>query len=262
MARTPSTKSASKSVSTPAGSTALSTLDSQLAQEVATIRDAIGGPAGNAIKIKPTGDFVLPDGAIIGNQIQVVVLDFVSKNFLYTERYDPNNPSPPACFAVGKNIAAMVPVKEAPDPQSENCASCPMNAFGSGENGKSKACKNTRELAVLLVEDDGSHNAPDAPIYTLSLSPTNMRSFDSFVSNCVRTLGGPPIKAIVTLSGENVGTYASITCSDMVPNPNYAEHFMRRSEADVLLTRLPDFTPRQAPARNNKPAARRVGNRR
>jgi hypothetical protein len=136
-----------------------------------------------------------------------------------------------------------------------------MNQFKSAQNGRAKACKNTYELTLLFVDPDvpDAHNAPDAPLYTFSLSPTNMRPFDGFVSNCGRVLNGPPIKAIVTMTATPIGTYAAVAFSDMVPNPNYAEHILRRPEATEMLTRVPDFTPRQAPARTARPAPRRAG---
>lgn len=257
-------KNPSTAVATPKGGQALATLDQELQSEVNALRTQIGAPAGNRIKVKPTGVFIGPDGADYGTEIRVVVLDFSSKNFYYDGVYNEDNPQPPVCFAMtkpGEAIDGMAPVDESPEKQSDLCKVCPMNAFGSAPNGrKGKACKNTRELAVLLVDEAGSHNDPDAPIYTISLSPTNIKSFDGAVSNIARLLNGPPIKAILTLFGENVGTYASITCTDPVQNPDYGMHITRRAEAREILARLPDFTPRETPARSNaRPAARRGG---
>jgi hypothetical protein len=259
MARTKTPASPKSTAIAPrAGSQDLATLDASLSQEIANIRDTIGAPGGKAIKVEVMGTFTLPDSTDLGDSFQAVIVDYTSKNFLYEGKFDKNNPSPPICFAQGKVIAQMAPVPESPQPQSKDCASCAMNQWSSGE-GNAKACKNTRELALLLVDENGAHNAADAPIYTFSVSPTKIKSFDAFVTNCARLLGGPPIKAIITLKAKNAGTYADVTFIDMVPNPDYAVHVARRPEAKDMLERVPDFTPRQAPARNSKPAPKRAG---
>jgi len=247
-----------KAVATVAGGKALSQLEQELNSQVADLKASIGAPAGRAIKVKPTGDFISPEGFELGNEIQVVVVDFISKNMFFSGPYDPNNPAPPDCFAMNRVIAEMAPEPDVPNAQADACSGCPLNQFGSGPGGKSKACKNTRELAVLLLDSNNpdAHNDPSAPLYTFSLSPTMLRSFDGFVSTVARTLNRLPVGAIVTMTAQNVGTYASVSFVDPVPNPAYVANAGRRAEAAELLSRKPDFTLRPTPARR-QPAARR-----
>jgi len=252
----------SKAVTAPVGgSKALSTLDAELAQEVANLKNQIGAPGGKAIKVEPAGAFTSPEGLDLGSEIQVVVLDFVSKNLFYSSPYVKGVSVPPDCYAAGKNLGEMKPDPESPAVQNHDCPSCPLNAFGSGNNGKSKACKNTRELAVLLLDPQhpDAHNDPKAPIYTLSLPPTAIMSFDGVVAHTMRMLGGPPIKAIVTITAENVGTYAKISFVDPVPNPHYGQHAARRAECVDLLFRKPDFNARPAARQTARPTPRRAG---
>ena len=270
MARTSTkaTKTApGKAVAPRTGNTSLANIDSQLNSEIDNIKSAIGGASGNKLKVDPSGDFILPDGMNLGTEIKVVIVDFQSKNTLYTTAYNPQNPTPPDCYALGKNISTMAPEDDSPDKQSDSCASCPMNAFGSGQNGRSKACKNSRVAVVLVLDDENpdAHNAPDAPLYTLEVSPTSIKSFDGVVSNIARSLNGPPIKAIVTLVGKNAGTYATISFIEPEANPDYATHFARRPETVDMLNRKPDFAAyeakakapaRRAPARRSAPARR------
>jgi hypothetical protein len=236
----------SKALSKPVTGQSLATIDSELTKEAADLKARIGQPGGKAFKIKPTGDFIGPDGNNYGPEIQVVVLDFISKNMFYPHMFDANSPTPPDCFAVGKDIEAMVPVDQSPHKQNKDCKTCSLNVFGSGKNGKSKACKNTREIAFLLADEE-SLSDDKASVYTLSIPPTSIKAFDGAAGSIARSLGGPPIKAVITLVGKNVGTYATISFVDPVPNPNYAQHAGRRVEANELLNRLPDFTQR-APA--------------
>lgn len=238
----------------------LATIDQELANEVSDITKQIGQASGNKIKLEASGDYILPSGENLGNEIQVVVLDFVSKNQLYLNPYNPNDIQPPDCYAIGKNIADMAPEDDSPEKQNDICATCPQNQFGSGIGGRSKACKNSRLAVVVLVdpEDPDASMEPDAPLYTIEFSPTSIKSFDGMVSMVARALNGPPIKAVVTLSARNAGTYALQTFTDPLPNTGLAAHFARRPETVDMLYRKPDFNRQPAaPARGRGRAAPR-----
>lgn len=256
---------ASKAVATKTTSTAIALVDQELANEVAALRNQINAPSGNKFKLDPQGFFSTPEGLELGDSIQLVVVDFITRHFYYSGPYNPSNIVPPDCYAVGKDKTTLAPGEDAPTPQSSACATCPMNVFGSGNNGKSKACQNRYWLACLLVdpENPDAHNAPDAPLYILDLSPSNLRGFDAAVGTIARSLNGPPIKGIVTATARNAGTYATVSFSDVVANPDYAHHMSRRAEAMEMLTRRPDFTAAAAARPSpRQPARRPAGNRR
>ena len=54
------------------------------------------------------------------------------------------------------------------------CASCSLNQFGSGKDGKGKGCKNMRDLYIL-------QSGQLLPL-VLSLSPTSLRPFSEFMN--------------------------------------------------------------------------------
>lgn len=231
--------------------TSIATIDQQLASEVAMIKNAIGQPSGNKIKLLATGDFILPTGENIGKEMQVVIVDFLSRNTWYSTKYNANDITPPDCYAIGRDIAAMAPEADSPLMQASKCSECPKNQFGSGDNKTSKACKNTRELSVLVLDpnDPESLTAPNAPLYTLSVPPSSLQAFDSAIGGIVRALNGPPIKAIITVIGSNASsnpnmpaTYAKMQFTDPVGNPHYGLHIARRAESETMLTRKPDFS--------------------
>lgn len=263
---------AQKAVSTHVngGSKSIALVDQELSNEVANIKDQISAPSGNKIKVEPRGAFVLPGGSDLGDEIQVVVVDFINRNFFYSQKFVQGQMSAPDCYALGKEIAKLAPEGDSPSAQNGDCRTCPLNVFGSGDNGKGKACQNRYWLSVLLVDPDNpeAHNDPDAPLYLLDLSPTNRKSFESVVAGIARSLNGPPIKAILTVTVRNAGTYATVSFSDPLPNPNYARHAARRPESMDALTRKPDFAAIEAkasaprgraatPARRTAAAARR-----
>ena len=258
-------KAASKSVTPATSANAVALVDQDLAAEAAALRNQISAPAGNKIRVERTGAFTLPDGTDLGDEFQAVVIDFYSRNMFYSSPYDANNITPPDCYAVGKDKSTLAPNDDSPAKQADSCATCPMNAFKSGA-GKAKACQNRYWVGLVIVDPDDpeAHVSAEAPLYVLDLSPSNLRSFEAFVAGVGRTLNGPPIKAIVTVKAKNVGTYAAVTFSNALPNPDYAQQVQRRPEATDVLTRTPDFSSMAAlnGPKSRAPARRQAGNRR
>jgi hypothetical protein len=268
----------SKALKAESTGTDIALVDDALSNEIANIRSQISQPSGNRLKLAATGHFSLPDGTDLGDEFQAVIVDFLSVNRFYSGPYNPNDISPPDCVAFSplasandpNGIYAMEPMPESPNIQNDGgpCRTCPLNQFGSGNNGKGKACQNRRLVALLVIDPDNpdAHNEPDAPIYVLDLSPSNNKPLDAVVGNIARSLNGPALKAIVTISARNVGTYAAVNIGHPIPNPDYALHFQRRAEAADILQRKPDFSAALAApsARGNarQPARRIAGGRR
>ena len=243
-------KSTAVAVKKPSG--AVISIQEQLRAQAAAMAGRIAPPTGNKIKIGQNKQFTLPDGSVT-DTLDLVIVDFTSKNTFYEGAFDPNNITPPACFAIGPEPKNLVPSANSPAKQSDDCASCPLNQFGS--SGKGKACKNSRVLAVLPPEADA-----DTPIWTLEVSPTGIKGFDGFAGNVNRAFGMPPISVVVTVSFNPAETFASLVFSDPRPNENLEVHFGRQAEAQELLAVEPDVSSYgQAPA---KPAGRAVATRR
>lgn len=87
------------------------------------------------------------DGFI--NVIIVNALPKVSRQF-YASTYDPDAPPTlPDCWS---NLGD-VPDPKAANAQSSSCATCPQNIEGSGTNGKGRACRYNRRVALMLEGD-------------------------------------------------------------------------------------------------------------
>lgn len=255
MARAPS-----KSVATR-NNTSVANIQEQLKQEVAALGGQVGAISGNKIKTE-NKVFTFPDGSTSNDPISLVVVDFVSYNVLYRnkfegKKYDANDRTPPMCFAIGKTIKDMRPSPNAPEPQADSCAECPMNQFGS--DGAGKVCTNTRRLAVLSPDDVD----PQAELMLVEVSPTALKRFDAFVSTVAKLHELPPIGVSVEVGFDDSVTYPSLTFSSPEPNQNIAVHFARRSEAEMLLTREPDLSVEAAPttARGRAPAKKAAAGR-
>lgn len=241
----------------PKVNTSMVSIKEQLALQAAAMADRISPPSGSKIKLSP-GAMTLPDGTRTPGPLEVVIVDFVAKNSFYHGAYDKDNIVPPVCFAIGTIPAKLAPSPNAPEPQARSCAECPMNAFGSAANGKGKACKNERMMAVLPPDAEA-----DAPLWTISAGPTSIKGFDSYVGNVQRVFQMPPIGVVTTISMA-AGDYAATLYGDPQPNAAVGDHFARQAEAQALLAAEPDLTgyePASAkPARKaapNRPQPRR-----
>lgn len=227
----------------------------QLEAQAAAMSERTAPPTGNSIRTAGK-KFSFPDGRKDDGPIDVVVIDFVARNEFYESDFDKDNIVPPSCFAIGTIPAKLVASDNSPQKQSDECSSCPMNAFGS--KGKGKACSNTRLLAV--VDPEGG---ADAPIFTLKVAPMGLKSFDGFVQATSRTFGLPPVGVVVTVSFDDGEDFPKLVFGDAKPNENLEAHFARQDEARAMLNAEPDVSGYEAPkpkAAKGKPAAGRQSN--
>ena len=235
-----------------ASSTSIVSIQEALKAQAAAVSDKTSPASGPAIHVTQDKQFLLPDGTKTPGPLELVIVEFASKNSFYEGSYDPKNITPPACFALGSNPLKLVPSKNAPVPQAVDCTSCQMNQFDS--NGTSKACKNSRVMAVLPPDAD-----ENTPLWTLATSPTANRGFDGFVSGVSRIFQLPPIGVVATVGFDENKTYAKLTFSNPQPNPNVGIHFARQDEARAMLAVEPDVSAyvKAPPARGGKSATAR-----
>lgn len=231
------------------GSNVVSIQDALRAQ-AAAVSEKTAPPGGNAIRVTQDKQFILPDGTKTPGPLQLVVVDFSSKNAFYERAFDPKAIAPPACFAIGSNPLKMVPSKNAPLIQAPDCQSCPMNQFRS--DGDGKACKNTRVLAVLPPDAD-----ENTPMWVLATSPTANKGFDGFVTSVARVFQMPPVGVITTVGFDNNVSYAKLVFSDPQPNPSVDVHFGRQEEAKAMLAVEPDVSQFKTAAPAKKSAGAR-----
>lgn len=101
-------------------------------------------------------------GKAVPHQLDVIIVDLLaepSRQF-YASKYDPNAQATlPDCWS---NDGKTPDPKAAGKPAS-SCAVCPKNVEGSGENGKGRACRYLRRIAVLVAGD------PSGEVYQMQL---------------------------------------------------------------------------------------------
>lgn len=134
-----------------AGSTALTTWQDQLKKyAVAAVESE--QPAGQFFSIK-SGVLSFSGTPIPNNQMDVIVLASLHENVWYRDRFNPDKPSGPPCFAFSFTGKDMRPHDLSPEKQSpDGCDKCEKNKWGSDpQGGRGKACKNVRRLALMAA---------------------------------------------------------------------------------------------------------------
>lgn len=260
-AKKPAAKSTA--VATRASGAVVSVKD-MIAAQIAKNANKTEPATGNKIRVTQSKEMVLPDGTKTRDPIQVVVVDFCSRNTFYPHTFDKDNPTPPACFAIGEEPKKLVPSDNSPEKQcDEGCASCPNNAWGSAPNGKGgKACKNTRLLAVLPPDADES-----TEIWLLETSPTANKGFDGYINGLGNRMTMAPFQVVTTVSLDEASDYPTLMFSDPEPLPDdkVAIFADRIEDAQKLLATEPDVSgygqqPSKPAARGKaQPAAKAAG---
>jgi len=126
--------------------------------------------------------------------IVIGALPKVSRTY-YEEAYDPNKEATlPDCWS---NLGDK-PEAAAENPQSASCATCPQNVEGSGDNGKSRACRFQRRVSVLLAGDDSGDvyqfNIPAKSLFGKGVG--NVHPFESY--NRFLSANGESVDTVIT----------------------------------------------------------------
>ncbi len=164
-----------------------------------TTKDIAGSSGGKQISIKGGvwrmvvgGEEVAKNEDRAMNLVVIASSKGVSRTF-YAEKYEEGKDIKPTCWSAEGDK----PNAEVETPQSSSCATCKQNIEGSGD-GKSRACRYSKRLAVALENDIGGN------IYRLSVPAKSyfgkadgdkmpLQAFGKFLAG-----HGIPITGIVT----------------------------------------------------------------
>lgn len=165
-------------------------------------------PAGEfkAIKIQG-GVLMVDDTPIPGNTLRGVVLTALPENKYFASNYVAGESSVPDCYAFGDLDSddpeeTMAPHAEATNPQHEgDCASCPLNQWGSADVGKGKACKNTRRLAIITEDAlEDAESIEQAEVRTLSVPVTSVKHWKGYVRNKLPEIKRPSYGVVTVIT--------------------------------------------------------------
>lgn len=163
-----------------------------------------GGVTTRRIQTNTNGTFKrIINGEQIGNavrgEINVIIVGALPKvsRIYYKEKFDPNKEATlPNCWS---NLGDK-PEAAAGDPQHSNCAECPMNVKGSGENG-GRACRFQRRISVLVEGDQSGDvyqfNVPAKSLFGKGVG--NVHPFESYIKYLVAN-GESPDNVVTNIS--------------------------------------------------------------
>jgi hypothetical protein len=182
--------------------TALVSLQERMKAELTNMRNTVMAPSGRNISTKGKV-FTFPDQKTSQGPITAVILDHRNFNTYYTAAYNPQNPIPPKCFSISKDLE-MKPHADCGDPQNETCAACTWNKWGSAATGKGKACRNQVKLAIAAPD----MTANDEPLI-IKISPTGLKSWAALV-NGLETIGLIPMQVLTEISFDPNAAYPTL----------------------------------------------------
>ena len=181
--------------------TAIQMWDEELAKEAQVAAGLVASNAGGQFFNLQGGQLSFGGAPLANNQMAVVIIDYIMENVYYPGKYDPDSQGGPACFAFGRG-EDLIPHKEASEPQSKDCESCPHNEWGTADTGKGKACKNTMRLALISagqLDANGNFTATDDPkqfeaeaIGYMRLPVTSVKGFSTMVTQVANVMKRPP----------------------------------------------------------------------
>lgn len=135
-----------------------------------------------------------------GGRLECVILGSCAFNAWYAADYDPNEATPPDCyaFAIVNDDPDMAPHEQASDKQADKCADCEKNVFGSAKTGRGKACGNNIRMGLLTAKDaEDPKGVGTAELATAKVSPTNLKNYAGYLK-AVEEEHGRPLWAVVT----------------------------------------------------------------
>lgn len=191
--------------------------------------DKIKIPAGGGLAFEVPGED--PESPDSEKEVVGVIVDHYPLNSFWSEKYNGQNVAP-ECFSTDSRTGIGTPGGE--------CAKCPYNKFGSGEDGQSKACKNAHRLYIL-------RSGELYPV-VVTIPPTSLKSLSDYLAKRIVTKGlrsyGVVTKLTLKKATNNTGiTYSQVQFSlaDKL-TPEQTEIMKAYGESIRTVTRTIDLT--------------------
>ena len=153
-------------------------------------------PALGAISLRG-GIMTYEKQPIPGNKLSVIIVASMMERRWYKDRFDPNKAASPHCFAFhdGTDGVPWMPHAKSALKQSEDCALCPMNSWGSDPGGgKGKACKEVRKLCVMPQTGTGKEMA------LISIPVMSVKNWSNYVNGVASGARRPPWGVVTEIS--------------------------------------------------------------
>ena len=178
------------------------------------------------------------DGQTVpNNTADVRVLAAIGERSWYPEAFDADVAQVPACYALDSDEYHP----DSTDPQSETCAECKWNKWGTavnsrGEPAKGKACREGARVIVVPA------NVPlkSAPMYTAKIPVTSLNTITAFTSRCqqAQKLSGEFITTLSVTEDKKSFFKVHLTMKE-ITNDMDMELLLNRQDAAYQLAMTP-----------------------
>jgi len=143
------------------------------------------------------------DTPVPNNEIECVIVSVGVERTWYDRAYDPDDKSPPECYAqkMGNDDTfnpTMIPATNVPEPPAKSCAECDNSKMGSAKQGKGPACKTRRRIAVIPASHVNDPSKIGTQVVLVSVPPTSGQNFSKHI-NGLSAQGLPPEAAITKI---------------------------------------------------------------
>lgn len=132
---------------------------------------------------------------IPGNKLNAIIISSAVEFRYDTQAFDPNNITPPDCFALSLTGEEMVPCSESPHRQAERCDICLNSKWQANPRrpGKNhKPCKERRRLALLPEDVIREKNFKTAELAIMTIPVTSVKYWGTFVNGLLAEYRRPP----------------------------------------------------------------------
>ena len=208
---------------------AVSNWEEKLAEEASAASARTGAASeSNIISIKG-GKFKFKDENL-GDEMEVVVLEYAYAREYYDSAFDPDNPAPPACFGLGESIDDVTgPDEKSPAPQATTCEECEWNEWGSSNFGKSKACGSK---AILVVADYSGVTDENYEHAIMRIGVNSMLNWNAYVKNLERKTKRPPFGVVTRMvfDKDSDNPILKFHLGDMIDDDEALEAIMGRRD--------------------------------
>jgi len=205
-------------------------LIAQMENEAGEDSARTGDVAGNLLSIKG-GEFTY-QGADLGDELEVVILNFVSEKAWYDRPWNEDEPSAPACWAQSFGKPSELEVTEdVPVQQCDDCNSCWANEFGSAANGSGKACTDMRKCALVLADQLGA-SEDEVETVILKTPSASIKNFDKFIKGIAKVIKRPSYGVIARISFDDSVDYPKLnfTVVEPINDPAHLQQVMQLRE--------------------------------
>lgn len=243
--------------------TAMTQWDEELAKYAAAsaTAEANAGSGLQSFSLK-AGVLSIDDNAMPNNEMAVIVLDAIFENVYYEEEYDPDNPSPPSAYALGRDEDELRWSEDSiPKYAGELCSESDINQWGSADKGRGKACRNLRRLLMIpagtldkrtgefkMVTDE-EHYAKVKPAF-MKLPPTSTTNWSNYVKQLNGSLRKPSfviatlVKVVPDTKSQFKVTFEAL---EEMPAELFEVLLRRHKEAEQLIMQPYDMSERDQP---------------